>query len=131
MKIPILTLDAPNQNKRIYSRNVVENEINRLNNTLIKEKQFLVYSYQSELISENLYDAVGIVTNLEIQDNMVIADVEFLNINNGKLMESLVVGGDACICVSGVGTINKLPNNTYVVGEDYKLINLYVDITNK
>lgn len=131
MKIPVLTLDIPTQNKRIYPKNIIEKEINRLNNTLIKENKFLVMGHAPTSETINLLSCVGVVKDIYIQDNVLFVDIEFLTTNNGKFLESLFHTGNAFLSVYGLGHLNKLDNGLFVIDDDYHITGLYVEITNK
>ena len=58
MKIPIVTLDKPNKNNRIYPREVMKREMRKYRKTFVKEDRALIVGKQPEDSCINLKDVI-------------------------------------------------------------------------
>jgi hypothetical protein len=117
MKKEILTLNVPNKNGRIYSKAVIEESLSKIS-PLMEKKRFLVI-HQNDTIpvdsGVDLTKTVGIVNEIEIVDNKVIADIELLNVPAASQMKDIFENLHARI--SGVGKLHKNSDGNFVVSE--------------
>jgi len=127
MKLPILEIDKPNKNGRIYSRVLIERELERIRNDYINENRWIVGSKRSETSIFNLLDAIGIVKEVEIKDDTVFVDIEiFSNVSNGAIIKESLENGKLHIRTHGLGSLQLQENGTYLVGKDFELISCFV-----
>ena len=119
MKIPILTLDKPNKNGRIYPREVMKRELKRYRKTQVKERRAFVFNkLPPTSTSVNLKDVIGLVKAIHINKNKVIVEVEF----HSDFYRQLVEEGKLSLRTSGMGTLIKQKDGTYKISNDYELI---------
>ncbi len=118
MKHPILTVDKPNKNNRIYPREIIKRELKKYRKVFIKENRALVVNKQPETSSINLQDVIGVVEKINIKDDKVFVRVEFFS----DFYRQLVEDGKLFLRTSGMATLTKQPDGTYMVGDDYEMI---------
>jgi len=127
MKIPILTLDTPNKNNRIYPRAVMEKVIAKYKKDFVDEKRAFIVKKQPENTVVNLQDVIGLINEVTFENDKVVVDVQFFpNVPEGLIMETAVSDGKLHVRTSGLGTMHRQENGTYIVGEDYELINVFI-----
>lgn len=115
--------DAVNKNGRIYPRRILEREVDKYKNTLIKDRMALgeldhpdssVISYKN--VSHNFLD-------LQWDGNDLIGTVEVLPTPAGnilrKLFEANITVG---ISSRGLGNVNKIDDETDEVADDFELL---------
>lgn len=124
MKIPILTLDTPNKNGRIYPREVFEKALAKYKKDFIDERRAMVVSRQPEQPITNLQDVIGMITEITIEDGKVIADITFLP--NGLSCESGVKCGKLFLRTGGMASVKKDENGNTVIQEDYEITHLFL-----
>lgn len=127
MKIPIMVLDTPNKNGRIYPREVMKRELRKYRKVFIKENRALIVSKQPESTTVNIQDVIGVVNKATIRRNKVVVEVEFLKqIPNAAVIEAGIKEGKLFLRTSGVGSMIKQKDGTYKVSDDYELIGCFV-----
>jgi len=133
MKIKIQQADVPNKNNRIYPKHLLEKISEEWTKTFIVERRAFVCK-KSIIDSDNnccgcvnLKDVVGIVKNIGVEDDWLIADVECLpDIPSAKKLFLLLENGYASVRMSGISSLNISQNGNYVVADDYELISLII-----
>ena len=127
MKIPIVTLDKPNKNNRIYPRAVMEKALEKYKKEFIDEKRAFVQKKIPETTMVNLLDCIGIVKEVIIEGNEVLMDVEFFpNVPEGLMTEVAITGGHLHLRTHGMGSMHLQHDGTYIVGDDYEFISCFV-----
>lgn len=126
MKIPIVILDKPNKNNRIYPRDVMEKAIAKYKKDFVDENRALVQKKQPGNSMVSLLDCVGVVKEITIEGDKVVVDVEFLpNVKDGNVIEEGLKSGKLHLRTHGMGTIHKQDDGTYKIGEDYEFISCF------
>ena len=126
MKIPIVTLNKPNKNNRIYPRAVMEKALEKYKKDFIDEKRAFVQKRQPHNSMVNLLDCVGIVKEVIIEGDEVLMDVEFFpNVPEGLMTETAIKSGHLHLRTHGMGSMHLQPDGTYIVGDDYELISCF------
>lgn len=122
MKATIITLDKPNKNGRIYPREVIKRELKKYRETYVKERRAFIVNKLPPTSSVNLTDVIGVVEEIHIKNDKVIVKIKFFS----DLYRQLVEEGKLSLRTSGIGTLTKQPDGTYIVGDDYELISCFV-----
>lgn len=127
MKIKLLEVNKPNKNNRIYPRNVMEKAMEKYKKDFIDEKRAFVVKQLPIDTMVNLIDVVGLVKEIYIEDlnNVLMVEVEKLNVNGFNEVWKLLEEGKIFIRTSGIGSIDKQPDGTYIIGNDYELVCLF------
>ena len=127
MKIPILTLDKPTANNRIYPRAVMEAAFAKYKKEFIDERRAMVVKRQPEQAITNLLDVVGIIKEVSFEGDTVMADIEFLpNVPDGLICESGVKCGKLSLRTGGLGSLKKNEQGQHVVQDDYELTHCFL-----
>ncbi len=127
VRIPILVVDVPNKNNRIYPRVVMEQAMEKYRKDFIVEKRALISKQLPKTSSINLMDTVGIVEKIEMENDVVFVEAEFfLNVNNGQIVETGILNGDLHLRLSGVGSLGKQHDGTDIVQTDYEIVSCFV-----
>jgi hypothetical protein len=114
MKLPVLTLDTPNKNNRIYPLSVFD-DIKEVPKTGV-----LVYKTENNL--ESLSDVIGVVDDLtlDVETKIVSGNIILLNTPEGNISEAMLKAGQLFLRTSGEGMTTKQPDGSYLV-TDYKI----------
>ena len=107
MKMTLLTLNKPNLNNRIYPKAVIEKAILKYKDN----DRCIVESEPNITCSANLGNAIGKVTNMKIENDLLVGDVSFLFSG----FENFSVRPN------GYGTLQLLENGVQIIGDDYHL----------
>lgn len=127
MKIPVLALDVPNANHRIYPKEVVEKALDKYRKEFINERRALVVKRLPETSAIDLRDVIGTVKEATIEDGKIMMDVEFLPQCEGAIAADIgITNGKFALRTSGMGTMKKDKDGNDVVQEDYELISVFV-----
>ena len=127
MKIPLLTLDKPNKNNRIYPTAVMEKAIAKYKEEFIDMNRSVVTNKIPDSDTVNLADTVGLVTEIKTEGDTVFANVVFFPKMNGALIaEAGLQSGKLSLRSHGLGTLTKQADGTYLVGEDYEIISCFL-----
>lgn len=122
MKIPVLTVDAPNANGRIYPRKLIESELDRLQDN-IKNGRLFVYGGPE---NASLTNIIGVVNSTILQDDTVTIEINFLE---KGIKEGLIMGlqsGELKIRSAGVGSLTHREDGTFVINDDYQLTGFFI-----
>lgn len=108
MRVPILTLDVPNKNNRIYPKEVVGKAMEKYRQNFIKEGRALVTKRQPESSTVSIKDAIGVVKEMTVENGKVVVDIQFLpGIADALAAEAGMTKGVLHLRTSCTGTIKK------------------------
>jgi len=114
--------DTPNQNKRIYEKQLLEREMTRLDEA-IKERRLmgeLDHPTQDAIL---LHNVSHLVTKLNMKGNDMMGEAEILNTPCGQVAQALIKGGVKLgISSRGMGSLSELAHGISMVNDDYKLV---------
>ena len=114
--------DEANNNKRIYSKPLLEREINKLVES-IQERRLMGELDHPQHDSVKLSNVSHLITGLKMKGKEVIGEAEILNTPSGKVAQALIEGGvKVGISSRGMGTVSEDLDGTRHVNEDFRLI---------
>jgi hypothetical protein len=114
--------DEENNNKRIYSKPLLEREINKLVES-IQERRLLGELDHPQHDSVRLSNVSHLITALKMKGKEVIGEAEILNTPSGKVAQALIEGGvKVGISSRGMGTVSEDLDGKRHVNEDFRLI---------
>ena len=127
MKVQIQEVNRPNLNKRIYPTKVLQNAIEKYITDFVKENRaFVCYKPPSKNVVD-LTEVIGLVKSIRIEGEVVVSEIEQLKgVNESEKFWSLIEQGKIHVRTSGMGTITPQVDGTWVVGDDYELISLFI-----
>ena len=114
---PFLQAVDTNRNGRIYSREIIEREVNKFQG-LIESREAVGELSHPESIEINPDRAAILITELKMDGNLAIGKAKVLTTPCGKILESLLNDG-VRMGVSSRGTGNLTEGN--MVADDYSL----------
>lgn len=114
---PFLQAVDTNRNGRIYSREIIEREVNKFQ-ALIESREAVGELSHPESIEINPDRAAILITELKMDGNLAIGKAKVLTTPCGKILESLLNDG-VRMGVSSRGTGNLTEGN--MVADDYSL----------
>lgn len=127
MKVPILSLDKPNANNRIYPRAVMEAAFAKYKKEFIDERRAMVVKRQPEQAVTNLLDVVGIIKEVTFEGDTVMAEIEFFpNVPEGLSCESGVKCGKLSLRTGGLGSMKTNEQGHSVIQDDYELTHCFL-----
>ena len=124
MKIQILTLDKPNANNRIYPFEVFSKALQKARKDLLNENRFLILKKQPESSTVSLLDAVGVITDIQIEGDDVFAEVSFFP--NVRGLRETIEQKKMFLRTAGIGTLINQADGNYRVSDDYELISCFL-----
>lgn len=111
-----------NRNNRKYSRDILEREVGRLQN-LIQERKFVGELDHPSSPTVNLKNAACLITELCMEGNKVIGNVELLNTPAGKVAQDLVRDGVRIGMSSrATGSLIPIEEGKFRVGENLTIM---------
>jgi hypothetical protein len=114
--------EEPNNNRRIYSKALLERETDRLVEAY-KARRLMGELDHPSHNHVSLQNVSHLVTNLKMQGNEMIGEAELLNTPAGQVAQALLKGGvQLGISSRGMGTLSEGPDGYGYVNEDYKLL---------
>ena len=126
MKVTIHSVNSPNLNNRIYPTSVLQKAIEKYTNECIKEGKAFVCKTEPTSNSVNLTEVIGKVIRMDIEDCVVTAEIEKLNINNSDNFWPLIEQGKLSVRQSGIGTLTQQRDGTFLVNDNYQLLSLFL-----
>jgi|TARA_R100001143_G_scaffold23608_1_gene24384 hypothetical protein len=114
--------EAPNNNKRVYSKELLEREAERLVEAytarrLMGELDHPTHDHVS------LQNVSHLITRLKMKGNEMIGEAELLNTPAGQVAQALLKGGvQLGISSRGMGTLTEGSDGYKYVNEDFKLL---------
>lgn len=119
----ILEADKPTKCKRIYPREILEQNVARLQAAVEGRGLMGEIEHPGDSII-HFANVSHLITKLEMQDDKVIADIETLDTPCGKILEGLLKDGvDVQFMPRGVGN-GQVNENEILVVDSYKLITI-------
>ena len=114
--------DEANNNKRIYSKPLLDREITKLAES-ISERRLMGELDHPQHDSVKLSNVSHLITGLNMKGNEVIGEAEILDTPSGKVAKALIEGGvKVGISSRGMGTVSEDLDGTRHVNEDFRLI---------
>ena len=114
--------DEENNNKRIYSKPLLEREITKLAEA-ITERRLMGELDPPQHDSVKLSNVSHLITGLSMKGNEVIGEAEILDTPAGKVAQALIRGGvKVGISSRGMGTVSEDVHGKRHVNEDFRLI---------
>jgi len=119
----ILEVDRPTVNKRIYPRALVEKFIEQVRERL-ENRALLGHRYDTVFVERHLLaDASHLTTDLRIEDNWLVADIEILDNAEGltlqKLLEKNAVKFTTLVCGCYASDTGVVSDDTVLERVDY------------
>lgn len=126
MKVEVCKADVPTHTRRIYPRWLLEREADRMQETIKARGWFGTLGPPDDSIIR-LKDSSHLVTDLRMEGDNLVAEVEILNTPAGRVLKQLleVPGLKMNFRLSGVGNGVVNEDGVLVVGESYKLIQIF------
>jgi len=113
---------APNQNERVYPRNILEREVTKYNQ-LIKERRALGELDHPDSSVINLKNVSHNIREIHWEGEDVIGTVEVLSTPSGNILKELLRAGILLgISSRGMGSVSPRNEGGVQVGEDFELI---------
>ena len=126
MKIPILFLDKPTKNNRIYPRDVMEKAIEKYKKEFVDEQRAFILKEIPGESCVNLKNVIGVVKEIKVEDNTVFVEAEFFpNVNSGTVIGDAIKEGKLSLRTHGIGSMRLQPDGTQKIGEDYEFISCF------
>jgi hypothetical protein len=114
--------DEANNNKRIYSKPLLEREINKLSDAM-SERRLMGELDHPQHDSVKLSNVSHLITGLSMKGKEVIGEAEILSTPSGKVAQALIEAGVKIgISSRGMGTVSENFDGTRNVNEDFRLI---------
>ena len=113
---------APNQNERVYPRNILEREVTKYNQ-LIKERRALGELDHPDSSVINLKNVSHNIREIHWEGDDVVGTVEVLPTPSGNILKELLRAGILLgISSRGMGSVSPRNEGGVQVGEDFELI---------
>ena len=126
MKIPVLSLDKPNKNGRIYPRDVIEKALQKYRDEYVSKSRAMVTRNIPTQNDIDLGDVVGIVKDIITTDEEVLAEVQFLNLPKAQGLEEALTSGKLYMRTSGIGKMTKQADGTFKIDDGYEFISCFL-----
>lgn len=105
---PFMESEVRNGNGRVYPRRVIENEVNRLNESRIPQNRFLGELNHPNVIEVNLERVSHLIKELRMDGDAAIGKALLLDTPMGLIAQALVEGGVKIgISSRGIGTLKE------------------------
>jgi len=116
--------EAPNQNERVYPKQILMREAKKYE-TLIKERRALGELDHPESSVINLKNVSHNIREIHWDGNDLMGTVEILPTPSGKILKELLKAGILLgISSRGMGSVSQRRGGGVEVGEDFELIGL-------
>lgn len=114
--------DEENNNKRIYSKELLCREIEKLDEAM-KGRRLMGELDHPQHDSVKLSNVSHLITKLDVKGNEIIGEAEILDTPMGKVAKALIEGGvQVGISSRGMGTLSEGQDGKRYVNEDFRLI---------
>lgn len=115
--------NAKNQNGRIYPLDVLRREVEKYNQTFVKEKRAVGELDHPDSEVVNLKNVSHNITKTWWDGNDLMGEVEILTTPSGNILKELLKCGITVgISSRGSGSVKKVNENTVEVNDDFSLI---------
>lgn len=112
-----------NQNGRIYPKEVLMREAQKYNDTLVRERRAYGELDHPEKEIINLKNASHIISEMHWEGDQLVGTADILSTPCGNILKELFRSGcNVGISSRALGSLNKISENTAMVGEDLELI---------
>jgi len=114
--------EAPNNNKRVYSKEILEREVGRLVEAYTARRLMGELDHPKH-DHVSLQNVSHLITKLSMKGNEMIGEAELLNTPAGQVAQALLKNGvQLGISSRGMGTLTEGADGFKYVNEDYKLL---------
>jgi hypothetical protein len=109
IRIEILnSLSEPTKNGNLYTKEAMSKAIENTKDKIKNKKLFLERQPRTNFDREvYLGDIVGVVNDIEIIDDRLVADIELLSLPHVEEIEKALLDGRLSVRPSGTGVLNK------------------------
>lgn len=115
--------EAKNNNGRVYSKSILEREVDSYNENFVKVGNAFGELDHPESAIVSLKNASHVVKELWWEGNDLKAKIEILNTPSGNIVKEILRAGHAVgISSRGTGTVSQTNENTLEVQDDYELV---------
>ena len=115
--------EAPNQNERVYPKEILKREIDKYIEGPVREKRALGELDHPESSVINLQNVSHNVTKVKMMGDDVYGEVEILPTPAGKILQALFASGITVgISSRGMGSVKEGSGGTVEVQDDFELL---------
>ena len=123
MKFEIMKANVPNKNNRIYPLDVLNKMIEQVQ-PAISERRFLgQLGYPDEAVVQ-FGQVSHMVTDLRMEDDSMVAEIEVLNTPNGKELKKMLDEDKVAFRIFALGTGKINEDGMLVISENSKLVSI-------
>jgi hypothetical protein len=119
---PFLVYDKPNRNNRMYTKEIMEREVNRYNEEYVKTKRALGELGHPDTPTINLERVSHIITELRDDGQCYIGKAKILETPYGNIVKNFIDSGVKLgVSSRGMGTLAQSRNGINLVQDDFRL----------
>lgn len=119
---PFLVYNRPNRNNRMYSKDIMEREVNRYNEEYIKTNRALGELGHPDTPAINLERVSHIITELRDDGQCYIGKAKILETPYGNIVKNFIDSGVRLgVSSRGMGTLTQSKNGINLVQDDFRL----------
>jgi len=119
---PFLVYDKPNRNNRMYSKQIMEREVDRYNEEYVKTKRALGELGHPDTPTINLERVSHIITELRDDGQCYIGKAKILETPYGNIVKNFIESGVRLgVSSRGMGTLAQSKNGINLVQDDFRL----------
>ena len=119
---PFLVYDKPNRNNRMYSKQIMEREVDRYNEEYVKTKRALGELGHPDTPTINLERVSHIITELRDDGQCYIGKAKILETPYGNIVKNFIESGVRLgVSSRGMGTLAQSRNGINLVQDDFRL----------
>jgi hypothetical protein len=119
---PFLVYDKPNRNGRMYSKNILQKEVDRYNEEYVKTKRALGELGHPDTPSINLERVSHVITELKDDGTCYIGKAKILETPYGNIVKNFIDSGVSLgVSSRGMGTLKPGNSGINLVQDDFKL----------
>lgn len=128
MFVEICRVDVPKPPAQyVFSRKILEDQISRLKETIEQRAWYGVLGAPTSTVIA-LKDTSHLVTNLFLDGDKLVAEIEILETPNGEILKSLMADHEVAFKMCGVGNGRLDNQGNYIIADNYRLVQLYAEI---
>lgn len=114
---------AKNQNGRVYTRQILEREVNNYNENFIKVGNAYGELDHPDSPVVSLKNASHVVKELWWKGNDLLGKIQLLNTPSGNIVKEIIKGGHTIgISSRGTGSVQQTNEGTLMVQDDFELV---------
>lgn len=114
---------AKNQNGRIYTKEILEREVNAYNENFIKIGNAYGELDHPESPVVSLKNASHVVKELWWKGNDLVGKIQLLNTPSGNIVKEIIKAGHTIgISSRGTGSVSQISDGTLMVQDDFELV---------